>query len=257
MDYYRHQARNFPWRETTNPYHILVSEFMLQQTQVERVQVKYPPFIKRFPDMQSIARASLKDILAFWQGLGYNRRALNLWQTAHAVMAEHNGMVPESLDGLIRLPGIGSATSGAIITFSFNRPAVFIETNIRRTFIHFFFHDRKNIHDKEIMPLVEATLDYENPRHWYYALMDYGAMLKKKIANPNQRSLHYTKQSPFAGSDRQIRGGILKLLLDKEHMVEQDLLNHLEIDLVRARAIMSGLEKEGFLVIDEGEVRLG
>ena len=172
--YYQKHARKFPWRETRSPYGILVSEFMLQQTQVERVLGKYPLFIASFPDFQTISCASLKDVLLHWQGLGYNRRAVNLWKTAQAVVEGFHGDLPETREELIRMPGIGRATAGAILAFAFNRPVVFIETNIRRAFIHHFFQDRKDVRDSEILPLVEATLDYENPRQWYYALMDYG-----------------------------------------------------------------------------------
>jgi A/G-specific adenine glycosylase len=245
-----------PWRDTVDPYCILVSEFMLQQTQAERVLLKYGPFIARFPDFQSLSRASLKDVLAAWQGLGYNRRAIHLKKTAEEVMARHHGRLPETLDKLIRLPGIGKATAGAILAFAFNKPVVFIETNIRRVFISYFFKDRVDIKDSEILPLVEETMDHDNPRRWYYALMDYGAMLKKQGANPNQKSAHYTKQAPFTGSDRQVRGAIVKQLLAQGTMEEQDLISIIGIEPGRAGKIFSSLEKDGFIERLESKILL-
>ena len=236
-----------PWRDTVDPYCILVSEFMLQQTQAERVLLKYGPFITRFPDFQTLSRAGLKEVLAAWQGLGYNRRAINLKDTAGEIINRYSGKTPESTEELIQLPGIGKATAGAILAFVFNKPSVFIETNIRRVFIHFFFQDKKDIQDKEIMPLVEKTLDHENPRHWYYALMDYGAMLKKQGPNPNRKSAHYSRQTAFEGSDRQARGAILRHLLNNGTMEEYELITLLGITPLRGDKIISGLEKDGFL----------
>jgi A/G-specific adenine glycosylase len=220
---------------------------MLQQTQTERVLLKYDPFITRFPDFQTLSRAGLKEVLAAWQGLGYNRRAINLKETAEEIISRYSGKVPESTEELIQLPGIGKATAGAILAFVFNKPSVFIETNIRRVFIHFFFQDKKDIQDKEIMPLVEKTFDHENPRYWYYALMDYGALLKKQGSNPNRKSAHYSRQAPFEGSNRQARGAILRHLLNNGTMEEYELITLLGITPLRGEKIISDLEKDGFL----------
>ena len=245
--FYNENKRDMPWRDTVDPYCILVSEFMLQQTQTERVLLKYDPFITRFPDFQTLSRAGLKKVLAAWQGLGYNRRAINLKETAEEIISRYSGKVPESTEELIQLPGIGKATAGAILAFVFNKPSVFIETNIRRVFIHFFFQDKKDIQDKEIMPLVEKTLDHENPRHWYYALMDYGTMLKKQGSNPNRKSAHYSRQAPFEGSNRQARGAILRHLLNNGTMEEYELITLLGITPLHGEKIISDLEKDGFL----------
>ena len=245
--YYLQHKRPMPWRDTVDPYCILVSEFMLQQTQAERVLLKYGPFITRFPDFQTLSRAGLKKVLAAWQGLGYNRRVINLKETAEEIISRYSGKVPESTEELIQLPGIGKATAGAILAFVFNKPSVFIETNIRRVFIHFFFQDKKDIQDKEIMPLVEKTLDHENPRHWYYALMDYGTMLKKQGSNPNRKSAHYSRQAPFEGSNRQARGAILRHLLNNGTMEEYELITLLGITPLHGEKIISDLEKDGFL----------
>lgn len=245
--YYRMHARSFPWRQTRDPYSILVSEFMLQQTQVQRVLLKYPPFLAAFPTFDALAGAALKEVLARWQGLGYNRRALALKAAAEIVAHASGGELPRSLEELMRLPGIGRSTAGAVLAFAFQIPAPFIETNIRRVFIHCFFSGQVDVSDARIMPLVEATLDRANPREWYYALMDYGTMLKEHYANPNRQSAHYQHQAPFEGSRRQIRGRILKVLLEhpSANMSELALLVGGGSDGLAA--ILKTMEQEGFI----------
>lgn len=211
--YYKKHRRDFPWRRTEEPYHIVVSEIMLQQTQTGRVAEKFTEFIDAFPTVESLAGAGLKDVLAVWQGMGYNRRARYLHEMAKQIVASYGGRIPDSPEILARLPGIGAATAASICAFAFNLPVVFIETNIRAVFIHFFFHDRAGVLDREIIPLVEATLDRKNSRHWYSALMDYGVMLKKRHPNPSRKSAHHQRQAPFAGSRRQVRGQLLKIIL--------------------------------------------
>ena len=212
--YYREHRREMAWRETTDPYAIFVSEVMLQQTQVARVHTKYAEFMAAFPDFSSLAAAPLEEVLRVWQGMGYNRRAKMLRDAARMVMETFGGRLPETPEGLVTLPGIGPATAASIAAFAYNAPVVFIETNIRRVFIHFFFPNEEKVHDDRIRPLVRQTLDWMNPREWYYALMDYGAMLKGAIENPNRRSHGYTVQSSFSGSDREIRGRVLRYLLE-------------------------------------------
>jgi A/G-specific adenine glycosylase len=246
-DYYHKHARTLPWRKSRNPYHILVSEIMLQQTQVERVMEKYQRFISAFPDFSSLSQAPLHDVLSIWQGLGYNRRAIALKQIAQEVMTKYNGVLPSSVNLLMQLPGIGKATASAIASFSFNQPTVFIETNIRRVFIHFFFHDRANVHDAELLPLVEKALDQSNPRQWYYALMDYGVMLKKEVRNPNRKSFHYQKQEPFEGSHRQLRGLVLRTILQGSEVTESALVKKLKKEPKKIKDALEQLQKEGFI----------
>ena len=245
--HYQEHGRSLPWRKTRNPYHILVSEVMLQQTQVDRVIDKYQEFITTFPDVQTLAKSPLKKILKVWQGLGYNRRALALKRIAEIVCERHDGVVPSHLDALERLPGIGKTTASEIVSFAFNQPAVFIETNIRSVFIHFFFSHRNDVSDAEMLPLVEKTLDTTQARRWYYALMDYGVALKKKYRNPSRRSLHYRKQSPFDGSNRQIRGMILKILTAQRQSSEEALVRALKKPAVQVKRNLSALKKEGFI----------
>lgn len=211
--YWRQAGRHqLPWRATRDPYRILVSEVMLQQTQVDRVIPKYQAFLRAFPTVKKLAEAPLGDVLRLWQGLGYNRRAKLLQQCARAIRADHRGRFPQSYEALVQLPGVGPYTAGAIIAFAFNEPVTMIETNIRTVYLHHFFNDQTDVSDTALLPRIRETVDAERPREWYWALMDYGAHLKKSTGNPNRRSRSYTKQSKFAGSDRQIRGAIIRVL---------------------------------------------
>jgi A/G-specific adenine glycosylase len=245
--YYDTRGRDLPWRKTRDPYRILISEIMLQQTQVDRVVDKYQVFITSFPDFPSLAKARLKKLLSVWQGLGYNRRALALRKLAIRVIDDYNGKLPSVPELLIDLPGIGKYTVGAVMAFAFNKPVVFMDTNIRRVFIHEFFQDRENIHDEEIVPLVERTLDTMNPRKWYNALMDYGTMLKKEQENPNKRSAHYTRQSPFENSNRQVRGRILKVLVNDSPLSVSQIVKKTGMNPERVRMNLIQLMGEGFI----------
>lgn len=207
--HYATHGRDLPWRHTRDPYKILVSEMMLQQTQVERVIGFYKKFLKEFPTARKLAEAPLSEVLVGWQGLGYNRRGKFLHQAAKIITKDGFGG---------KLPGVGPYTAAAIDAFAHNRLTVFIETNIRTVFIHFCFKDKKEIADAEILPLVEKALKAAvrqgtEPRDFYAALMDYGAYLKKSGVKLNARSKHYVKQSVFEGSKRQKRAAQLRQLL--------------------------------------------
>ena len=230
--HYRRHQRALEWRTTRDPYAILVSEVMLQQTQVARVAHYYPRFLARFPDPATLARAPLRAVLEQWSGLGYNRRAQALQRAALALVRDHGGSIPADRDALQRLPGIGPATAGALLAFAFERPVVFIETNIRRVYLDQFFPDTTTVPDRALLPLVACTLDRAHPRRWYYALMDFGAALGRRGPNPNRRSAHYTRQSPFAGSTRQLRGFVVRLLTARRC---------LHYDELRARCVASRL----------------
>jgi A/G-specific adenine glycosylase len=247
LDYYRNHARDLAWRRTTNPYHILVSEIMLQQTQVDRVSRKYPEFIAAFPDFRSLANAPLPDVLSAWQGMGYNRRAIALRKCAIRVMEESGGILPDNPDVLAMFSGIGKATASSICAFAFNQPVVFIETNIRRVFIHFFFGNQAIVTDTGILPIVRETLYRKDPRTWYNALMDLGTDLKTRVPNPNRRSRHYAKQAAFEGSDRKIRGSLLKHLLEKKRMTRKMVARCISDDTERIDRIIQDLVDEGFV----------
>jgi len=244
--YYALNKRPFPWRDTENPYHVLVSEIMLQQTQTYRVEPKFLNFISLFPTIQSLACAPLATVLMAWQGLGYNRRAKFLHQTAQEIVANHNATVPENPLDLQKLPGIGYATACSIAAFAYNKPTAFIETNIRAVFIHFFFTAADDVHDAQLIPLVEQALEGEDPRQWYYALMDYGVMLKKVHKNPSRCSKHHVVQSKFEGSDRQIRGAIIRVLTQYGVLPYEELLTLVQTDIGRAEA-----EKKLAIIFDQ------
>jgi len=223
---------------------------MLQQTQVDRVIPKYLLFIKTFPDFKTLVKGNVSDLLTAWKGLGYNRRALNLKKTAEIVTEKYGGKVPKDTASLLELPGIGPATAGDIQAFAWNIPATVIETNIRSVYIHFFFPKKKNIHDKDILKLIEKTVDQKNPRDWYYGLMDYGAMLKRTVGNASTKSAHYKKQSLFKDSNRKLRADILFLLHDKKHIQEEELLTHFNDE--RSMKNIENLSKEGFIKKKDG-----
>ena len=209
-DNHRRNRRDLPWRRTRDPYEILVSEVMLQQTQVARVQLKYGQFLAPFPTVRALAAAAVADVLAAWSGLGYNRRALSLHLAAKMVVDRYEGHIPTSPEELQRLPGIGPATAAAVCVFAFGRPHAFIETNIRSAFIHFFFQESTSVSDADILPLVEKTMDRDDPREWFYALMDYAVWVKKIYGNPNRKSKVHTVQSRFTGSRREVRALTLR-----------------------------------------------
>jgi A/G-specific adenine glycosylase len=258
LKYYHTHGRDLPWRRTDDPYKVLVSEVMLQQTQVSRVLGKWERFVRAFPDFACLAAASLAEVLIEWRGLGYNRRALYLKEIARVVSLRHAGKLPDSPEDLVKLPGIGANTAGAILTFAFNRPTVFIETNIRSVFIHHFFADRTEVKDTQILPLVEATLDMAEPRTWYWALMDYGSMLKEMTENPSRKSAHHVRQSTFKGSDREIRGAILRLFVqaDGHRLSVSDIVAALPMEADRIKALLSDLLAEGFIVKEGRRYRI-
>lgn len=252
LDFYAQQGRDFPWRSTCDAYAILVSEFMLQQTQTERVCPKYAEWLHRFPSLESLACAPFAHVLQAWIGLGYNRRARFLHQSAKLIVERYCAVVPDDPSELKKLPGVGDYTAAAVACFAYNKATVFLETNIRAVFIRFFFPDTHQVSDRELLSLVRCTLYEENPRRWYYALMDYGAVLKRKITNPNRRSKHYVKQSPFEGSLRQVRGAVLREIGGMQHAVrEKTLFAKLSFEHERLSRALDSLVSEGLVVKTE------
>lgn len=223
MNYYASAARDtLPWRRpehngSFDPYKIMVSELMLQQTQVARVIPKYEAFLVQFPTIAALAAAELGSVLTAWQGLGYNRRAKYLWQAAN-IIVEQGGEFPETIDELVKLPGIGKNTAGAIMAYAYNQPVVYVETNIRTVLIYHFFADEQTVADRDIVERMQALLALasDDARTFYWALMDYGTHLKQTVGNLNKLSKSYTKQSKFHGSKRQIRGAVLRLLSESD-----------------------------------------
>ncbi|MDB5162683.1 MAG: hypothetical protein JWO54_271 [Candidatus Saccharibacteria bacterium] len=250
----RELFRDMPWRANTQPYYVMVSEIMLQQTQVDRVVPKFEAFIERFPTIEMLAQATLADVLQLWSGLGYNRRAKFLHEAAQKIMTEFAGQFPQTQAELVSLPGIGVNTAGAILAYSFNQPTIFIETNIRTVYFYHFFINHEEVSDVELRAVVEATVDTEHPREWYWALMDYGSYLKRQGIGQNNKSRHYKKQSPLKGSVREVRGQILKLLTVTD-FEEKELRVELQADDRFEPALLS-LQKEGLIAQTEQKYHL-
>ena len=205
--------RDFAWRYIGDAYAVLVSEIMLQQTQVSRVEKYWPRFLKTFPTLDALASADTSLVLEHWQGLGYNRRALALKRTAEECALRFEGELPRTYDELLKLPGIGPATAGGVMAFAYQKPALYLETNVRTVFLHELFPHEEGVSDKTLEPLVLETCSKEDPRGWYYALLDYGAYLKSIMPNPSRRSKHHSKQPAFEGSKRQKRAELVRIVL--------------------------------------------
>ena len=255
--------RDLPWRNIDDPYAVLVSEVMLQQTQVKRVLNYWPRWMAAFPSVDALASASQADVLSAWQGLGYNRRGLALKRLADECSAGLKGRLPDTYEALLELPGVGPATAAGVMAFAYNQPGVYLETNVRSVFLHCFFPGEEGVSDKELVPLVQAACSMDNPRGWYYALLDYGAHLKASGVNPSRRSAHYTRQSTFEGSRRQKRAHLLRVVLDDPGIsVDQAFaqLNKVETRAGRAacerdlfESIVADMVREGFFT-REGDV---
>ncbi|MDP2815474.1 MAG: A/G-specific adenine glycosylase [Rectinemataceae bacterium] len=245
--YKKHGRHDLPWRKTKDPYRILVSEVMLQQTQVERVLPFYKAFLKEFPDVKALATAPLARVLIRWQGLGYNRRAKMLHEAAKTVVKDYVGKMPNTVEALEKLPGVGHYTARAVAAFAYNEDVILIETNLRTAVTHHFFPNEEKVSDKEILLILEKLFRKGTSREWYSALMDYGAFLKRSGVRINAKSKTHAKQSAFVGSGREARGAILRAL-SKEAKTEHFLSSLLGSE--RSEQVAAQLEKlakEGFL----------
>ncbi|MEY4440605.1 MAG: hypothetical protein RLY49_231 [Candidatus Parcubacteria bacterium] len=252
LTHYKENKRSMPWRDISNPYKIFVSEMMLQQTQVERVRLKYAEFIKKFPTLKSVAQANKIEILKVWQGLGYNRRALFIKKACEEIISKHKGIFPKDFDTLQTLPGIGPSTAGALCAFAYNQPVFFIETNIRAVILHFFFKNKTNVSDKEIVNVLKkVTPTTTDSRDWYYALYDYGTFLKKTLGKKkvelHKKSKHYVKQSKFEGSFRQKRARVLKLKLADSNISDEEIIQELSLSPQEFEDVIESLDKDGLI----------
>lgn len=255
-------ARDLPWRHRSadpaeRAWFVLLSEVMLQQTQVSRVIPKYIEWTARFPDPSSLAEAPLPEVLERWSGLGYNRRALALHRAAAAIAEFHSGAVPGTEEALRALPGVGSYTSRAVLAFAFRLPTAFLETNIRAVLAKHFFPGRERLADRELEPVAAAVVDAADPARWYDALMDYGAELKRSGENHSRRSAAYRPQAPFADSRRRVRGAVLRAVLENGRISADALWASLPFSRERVDEAALMLEAEGFMVREGGAANSG
>lgn len=252
--FYRSNGRDFPWRRTQDPYQILVSEVMLQQTQTQRVAERFPVFIHQFPNIRALAAARQSEVIRAWEGLGYYRRARNLHRAAQEVVSECNGEIPDSYDHLRALPGIGEYTAAAVSAFAFNRAVPMIETNIRAVYLYVFFKEQEGVSDRRILALIEETMPKSGVREWFYSLMDLGVELKRATPRINHASRHHTKQKPFHGSDRRVAAMVLRYVIgckrpiSKELIVQETLGALSETTLDQIERALVRLEREKLLV---------
>ncbi|MBR1830096.1 MAG: adenine glycosylase [Atopobiaceae bacterium] len=260
--------RDLPWRRSRDPYEVWISEVMLQQTQVSRVDGRWQRWLERFPNVRSLASADAASVLDEWQGMGYNRRVLSLWHAAQQVVSM-GGELPSDVEGLVALPGIGPATAAGIRAFALDLPGVYLETNVRTVFLHELFPEAQKVPDRELVPLVDvccppdASNPADDPRTWYFALLDYGAWLKKMVPNPSRRSSTHVRQSRFEGSHRQRRAMLVRALLahgegakatELARMLSDEERSHGRADIGEdeVNALLEELSREGFCSCREG-----
>lgn len=242
LSFYTQHGRDLPWRKTTDPYKILLSEVMLQQTQVSRVIEYYTQWTSRWPTIESLAEASQKDVLRAWMGLGYNRRAIHLHQAARAISKTFDGDVLKAMNSYDEVPGIGPYTSRAVQIFSSNADIVTVDTNIRRILIHEFLLS-ENLSPKVLWLLAERCLPSGRSREWHNALMDYGALLmtsRKTGIRP------LAIQSRFKGSDRQIRGIVIRSLLQHPSPLSE-LEKITNVNTIRLKKILNKMIQESLI----------
>jgi A/G-specific adenine glycosylase len=251
-EHFHANRRDMPWRDVDDPYAVLVSEVMLQQTQVARVMERYRDWLEAFPTPEALAAAPLSAVLERWQGLGYNRRAVALKRTAEHIVGRFGGTLPRDAVALRSLPGVGPVTAAAVLNYAFRQPTPFIETNVRSVFLDHFFPAAEEVPDSVLMPLVEATWDRDDPRGWGYALMDYGVFLKRSGANPSRRSRHHTRQGPFEGSKRQKRAGLLRAVLAEPGRPSEAYAHEIGVGEADAGALLAELASEGFVACEHG-----
>jgi A/G-specific adenine glycosylase len=242
INFYNTNKRELPWRLTHDPYDILISEFMLQQTQVNRVIDYYTNWIEKWSTVEALSDASFYDVVSTWIGLGYNRRAKYLHETAKIIVHKFKGNVLKAMKSYDQLPGIGEYTSKAVRIFAGNEDITTIDTNIRRIFIH-EFNLEESTPDKDLYEIANYCLPKGKSRLWHNALMDYGALV---LTSHKTGIKPKTKQSKFAGSDRQIRGQILRLLLKKSYSIDE-LNAYFRIDINRLKTILNKMIQDNII----------
>ncbi|MCS6983122.1 MAG: hypothetical protein NZL83_03005 [Candidatus Absconditabacterales bacterium] len=251
---YRAQGRSFPRRNTSYPYHILVSEIMLQQTQAVRVVEKYTRFVSILPTLQDLAVVDRTTLLSLRSGLGFNKRGLNLQKCAQAILTQHQGIIPTDPHILITLPGIGPYTSHSIPIFAYNADIVTVDINITRVYhyrLRYFgiIDETTTLYPKDIRTIAYHCRLPGQSRLRHNALMDFGA----QVATAKKVGITAPKQKPFSGSIREVRGYILKYLTKQK---KQPLtLDHVQHSFPHhdCQAILHTMVAEGLIGYKEGE----
>ncbi len=249
--------RDLPWRHTNDPYKILVSEVMLQQTTVSRVLTKYPGFIKRYPTLKDLAVSRPADVLRIWKGMGYNRRALHLHQTAKVIVQKYGEFFPKDEQELVKLPGLGRYTARAVLVFAFNKNVAMVDTNIRQIITHFFFHDTPQP-EKNIQELADQLVPKGMSWEWHQALMDFGSHMRT-VSSIKYQVSSKKKKPPFKQSNRYFRGRIIDLLRDrsyKENELIKNLCSMYGKDETFYISLLKALEKEGLVAYKKSTWKL-
>lgn len=274
LTWYNEHKRDLPWRHTRDPYRILLSEIMAQQTQISRVIPKYEAWLEQFPTIHHLANSSVSEVLTYWHGLGYNRRALNLKRSAEKIVREYDGVFPKTEKELLELPGIGRYTARAILCFAFDEQITVVDTNVRKVILTQFFKsdnskiqtlqcsdtvnhnsEKSKIDEKIIEEMAEQLLPMGKAYDWNQALMDYSSAVLKKEKIPVQ------KQSKYIGSHRYYRSKVLKVLLEKKKVKIDEIGELIKNDYTEKekewlQKMLEQLAKEGFIVIEKETVRL-
>ena len=224
MNWWAENARDLPWRRDPSPYNVLVSEIMLQQTQVSRVVLKFDEFMKEFQTIESLAKTNIKHLLKVWSGLGYNRRAIWLKEAAKQIV--ERGEFPQSVKELQELKGIGPYTSRSVLIFAFNKDLAAVDTNIRRILIASGFAD-ETMSDRQLQPIAETVLLRGRSRDWHNALMDYGSLV---LTSSKTNISPVTKQSCYEGSSRQVRGAVIRALTASDEIELENLMGLLDCE---------------------------
>jgi A/G-specific adenine glycosylase len=263
LSWYEEHQRDLPWRnlpktfsKDERAYRILISEVMSQQTQIQRVVSKYTAWLEKFPTVVALANASIADVLQYWSGLGYNRRALNLKKAAEMIATEYGGHFPDEEKALLALPGIGQYTARAVLCFAFNHQLTVVDTNVRKVILLEILLGNASLDTpQQIQSIADQLLPLGKAYEWNQALMDYaGSVLK-------QEKITIPKQSTFLGSHRYYRGQVLKVLLKKGSVKQDELGVLIKKQYAKAEAqwlmdLLEELRKEGFIRIDNEIVRL-
>src|SRR3989344_778504 len=256
LSWYSQHKRDLPWRTNHSPYYILVSEFMLQQTQVPRVVEKFKEFLGRFPTFQDLAKASTAEVIESWSGLGYNRRALLLHKFAQEVCEKHDGEIPQRKEQLQELPGIGPYTTGAILSFAYNLPEPAIDVNVRRIYLRFFQGKDQGLpmgkkEEQELYQLAKRSIPENKSKDFHSALMDFGSSVCTRN-NPSCNQCPLQKSCTFFPLYKNDKENSLFVMERKKEQGITENGKHIPNRIFRGRIVeFARKNKEKELLIEE------